>query len=70
MEFARFSMTDGYVRTLSIAPEGKFLVRQLENPELYLDAWSKLPVGVDRKAPLADLYPAEGFFDCSWSGDR
>ena len=61
MEFVRFSMTDGYVRTLSIAPEGKFPVRRgdSENPELYLDAWSKLPVGVDRKAPLADLYPAE-----------
>ena len=61
MEFVRFSMTDGYVRTLSIAPEGKFPVRRgdAKNPELYLDAWSKLPVGVDRKAPLADLYPAE-----------
>ena len=61
MEFVRFSMTDGYVRTLSIAPEGKFPVRRgdSKNPELYLDAWSKLPVGVDRKAPLADLYPAE-----------
>jgi multiple sugar transport system substrate-binding protein len=61
MEFVRFSMTDGYVRTLSIAPEGKFPVRRgdSENPELYLDAWSKLPVGFDRKAPLADLYPAE-----------
>ena len=61
MEFVRFSMTDGYVRTLSIAPEGKFPVRRgdAKNPELYLDAWSKLPVGVDRKAPLADLYPAK-----------
>ena len=61
MDFVRFSMTDGYVQTLSIAPEGKFPVRRADakNPELYLNAWSKLPVGVDRKAPLADLYPAE-----------
>ena len=61
MEFVRFCMTDGYVRTLSIAPEGKFPVRRgdSKNPELYLNAWSKLPVGVDRKAPLAELYPAE-----------
>ena len=61
MEFVRFSMTDGYVSTLSIAPEGKFPVRRgdAKNPEIYLDAWSKLPVGVDRKAPLADLYPAK-----------
>ncbi len=61
MDFVRFSMTDGYEQTLSIAPEGKFPVRRgdSKNPGLYLDAWSKLPVGVDRKAPLADLYPAE-----------
>ncbi len=61
MDFVRFSMTDGYLQTLSIAPEGKFPVRRgdSKNPGLYLDAWSKLPVGVDRKAPLADLYPAE-----------
>ena len=61
MDFVGFSMTDGYVQTLSIAPEGKFPVRRgdSKNPELYLNAWSKLPVGVDRKAPLADLYPAE-----------
>ena len=24
----------------------------------YINAWSKLPVGVDRKAPLSDLYDA------------
>ncbi|MGI9523739.1 MAG: ABC transporter substrate-binding protein [Hyphomicrobiaceae bacterium] len=59
--FIKFSMDDGYTSTLSIAPEGKFPVRRgtSESPKKFVDAWSKLPVGVDRKAPLSDLYPAE-----------
>ena len=50
-------MSDGYTATLSIAPEGKFPVRRgdASNPTKYVDAWSKLPVGVD-KAPLSELY--------------
>ncbi|MCG8509806.1 MAG: extracellular solute-binding protein [Rhodospirillales bacterium] len=59
--FVKFSMDEGYTRTLSIAPEGKFPVRRGDksNPTKYVDAWSKLPVGIDRKAPLAELYPPE-----------
>ncbi len=51
-------MSDGYTATLSIAPEGKFPVRKgtAANPSAYQDAWAKLPVGVDRKAPLSNLY--------------
>ena len=51
-------MKDGYTATLSIAPEGKFPVRRGEVTDTakYIKAWSKLPVGVDRKAPLSDLY--------------
>ncbi|MGB0905025.1 MAG: carbohydrate ABC transporter substrate-binding protein, partial [Mangrovicoccus sp.] len=47
-----------YTQTLSIAPEGKFPVRRgtVEEPSKYEQAWAKLPVGVDRKAPLGDLY--------------
>lgn len=30
-----------------------------ETPQEYVDEWTALPVGVDRKAPLADFYPAE-----------
>ncbi len=58
MEFVKFSMDEGYTQTLSIAPEGKFPVRAgtPENPTAFKDAWAKLPVGVDRKAPLGDLY--------------
>jgi multiple sugar transport system substrate-binding protein len=59
-EFITYSMKDGYTATLSIAPEGKFPVRRGEPTDTarYIKAWSKLPVGVDRKAPLSDLYDA------------
>ncbi|SMX42899.1 ABC transporter substrate-binding protein [Actibacterium lipolyticum] len=61
MDFVKFSMDDGYTQTLSIAPEGKFPVRKgtVEDPEKFTMAWSKLDVGVDRKAPLAELYAPE-----------
>ncbi|MAQ06553.1 MAG: bicyclomycin resistance protein [SAR116 cluster bacterium] len=57
-EFVKYSMKDGYTATLSIAPEGKFPVRRGEplDTSKYVTAWSKLPVGVDRKAPLSELY--------------
>lgn len=61
IEFVKFSMDQGYTSTLSIAPEGKFPVRRgtAEDPDRFTEAWSRLPVGVDRKAPLSELYPAE-----------
>ncbi|MFK7854337.1 MAG: ABC transporter substrate-binding protein [Granulosicoccus sp.] len=57
-EFIKFAMDDGYMQTLSIAPEGKFPVRSgtADAPNKFNEAWAKLPVGVDRKAPLAELY--------------
>ena len=60
-QFVKFSMNEGYTQTLSIAPEGKFPVRRgtADDPDKFLKAWSKLPVGVDRKAPLSELYPAQ-----------
>ena len=59
-QFVQFSMDQGYTQTLSIAPEGKFPVRRgnAGNPTAFVDAWSKLDVGVDRKAPLSELYDA------------
>ena len=58
-EFVQFSMNQGYTSTLAIAPEGKFPVRRGDgsDPEKFINAWSQLPVGVDRKAPLSELYP-------------
>ncbi len=60
IEFVKFSMDQGYTSTLAIAPEGKFPVRRgtADDPDRFTEAWSQLPVGVDRKAPLSDLYPA------------
>jgi multiple sugar transport system substrate-binding protein len=60
-KFVEFSMNEGYTNTLSIAPEGKFPVRRgtKDEPTKFLEAWGKLPVGVDRKKPLSELYDAE-----------
>ncbi|RDC75483.1 extracellular solute-binding protein [Rhodovulum sp. 12E13] len=60
MDFVKFSMDEGYTQTLSIAPEGKFPVRKgtPDDPDRFEQAWATLPVGVDRKAPLGDLYEA------------
>lgn len=58
MAFVEYSMSDGYTATLAIAPEGKFPVRRgtEENPTEFVDAWAALDVGVDRRAPLGELY--------------
>ncbi|MDE0307936.1 MAG: extracellular solute-binding protein [Albidovulum sp.] len=58
MAFVNYAMDEGYTDTLAIAPEGKFPVRRgtADNPTAFVEAWSTLPVGVDRKAPLGDLY--------------
>ncbi|MEM7257810.1 MAG: extracellular solute-binding protein [Pseudomonadota bacterium] len=58
--FVEYSMDQGYMATLSIAPEGKFPVRRgtADEPTKFVDGWQQLPVGVDRKAPLGDIYPA------------
>ncbi|MEL6549001.1 MAG: extracellular solute-binding protein [Pseudomonadota bacterium] len=60
MQFVEFSMSDGYTETLAIAPEGKFPVRNgtADNPTAFADAWAQLDVGIDRRAPLGDLYEA------------
>ncbi len=58
MEFVEYSMNDGYGQTLAIAPEGKFPVRRgtADEPNKFSELWAGLDVGVDRKAPLGDLY--------------
>ncbi len=60
-DFVTFMMSDAYLDTLSIAPEGKFPVRRgtAENPTEYIEGWSALDVGVDRRAPLSEFYGAE-----------
>ena len=57
-QFVEFMMSDAYVDWLALAPEGKFPTRlgTAENPTEYADAWGALEAGVDRKAPLGDIY--------------
>ncbi len=60
MEFVTYSMNEGYGATLAIAPEGKFPVRRgtADNPSAFSELWATLDVGVDRRAPLGELYDA------------
>ncbi|MFK7765188.1 MAG: ABC transporter substrate-binding protein [Roseobacter sp.] len=60
MAFVEYSMSEGYGETLAIAPEGKFPVRRgtAENPSAFSELWATLDVGVDRRAPLGELYDA------------
>ena len=60
-KFVEYSMDEGYTSTLAIAPEGKFPVRRgnSSDPAAFTKAWSKLPVGVDRKKPLTELYSSD-----------
>ena len=59
-QFVQYAMDEGYLQTLAIAPEGKFPVRRgnADDPKAFIQGWSQLDVGVDRKAPLGELYEA------------
>jgi multiple sugar transport system substrate-binding protein len=56
--FVDYMMNDGYEPWIAIAPEGKVPVRSgdSDGSTAFTDAWAAMPVGVDTKAPLADLY--------------
>lgn len=58
IDFVKFWLSEGYLDWLAVAPEGKFPMRRgtAENPTLFVEGWSTLPAGVDRKAPLGDFY--------------
>jgi multiple sugar transport system substrate-binding protein len=60
-QFVQFMMSDGYEDWLAVTPEGRFPVRSgtKDNPEEYIQAWRKMKVGVDTKATLSELYPAD-----------
>ena len=65
MQFVEYALDEGYGQVLGIAPEGKFPVRRgtADEPDKFVELWATLPVGVDRKASLAELYPAEVIAD-------
>ncbi len=58
VDFVKFWLSDGYLDWLAVSPEGKFPMRRgtMENPTQFIEGWSTLPTGVDRKAPLGDFY--------------
>ena len=60
-QFVEFWLSEGYLDWLSVAPEGKFPMRRgtPDEPEKYIQGWSQLEVGVDRKAPLSQFYSEE-----------
>jgi len=57
-QFVQFWLSEGYLDWLAVAPEGKFPMRRgtPDNPTLYIEGWSTLPTGVDRRAPMGDFY--------------
>jgi multiple sugar transport system substrate-binding protein len=57
-KLAEFMLTDGYVRWLALSPQGKYPVRAGDktDPKKFQTAWDGLESGVDRKAPLAQVY--------------
>ncbi|MEO0560670.1 MAG: extracellular solute-binding protein, partial [Chloroflexota bacterium] len=59
--FIEYWFNEGYLDALSVAPEGKFPMRSgtADEPSVFLDGWSTLDVGVDRRAPLGDFYSAD-----------
>ena len=60
-DFVKYVVSEGYGQWLSQAPEGKFPVRRGTGggDTSYEMTWAGLDVGVDRKAPLADIYPQQ-----------
>lgn len=58
-KFVKYWLSDGYLNWLSVAAEGKFPLRlgPTTGSRAYVEGWSKLPVGVDSKAPLGQFYP-------------
>lgn len=60
-QFVEYMLGDGYEPWIAIAPEGKVPVRAgtPDDPSEFSDAWAKMPVGVDTKAPLSDFYSQE-----------
>ncbi|MCU1579301.1 MAG: bicyclomycin resistance protein [Rhodoglobus sp.] len=60
-KFVEYFMNDGYVQWLSQAAEGKFPTRSgtTADPQKFVNGWKGLETGVDTKAKLADIYPAD-----------
>jgi multiple sugar transport system substrate-binding protein len=53
-----FLLTDGYLKWLSMAPEGKLPVRKgtPDNPNSFIDGWMELEFGVTTRAKISQFY--------------
>ena len=60
-KFVDYFMGDGYLPWLNQAPEGKFPTRHgtAADPQKFVAGWKTLSTGVDTKAKLSDIYPAD-----------
>jgi multiple sugar transport system substrate-binding protein len=58
VRFVEYMLSDGYLRWLALAPQGKYPMRAGDDadPERYIRGWAGLESGVDRKAPLDRFY--------------
>ena len=54
---------DGVVQMVPAIPREEIIAKYAAKATDYVDLWSNLPVGVDRKAPLSDFYPADVIAD-------
>lgn len=59
--FISYTLGDGYLDYLGIAPEGRFPMRTgtAEAPDSFLEGWAELPIGVDDKLPFSEIYSPE-----------
>lgn len=60
-KFIEYMMSTGYMKWLSMAPEGEIPTRTgtATQPNLYTDGWKKLETGVNTRASLASIYDAK-----------
>ena len=59
--FIEYVMNEEYVTWLGMAPEGSFPIRPgpSAGSKIFIDEWGNLPIGVDRKIPINQIYSEE-----------
>ncbi len=57
-QWAEFLLTDGYLRWLGMAAEGKLPIRKgtLDEPNRFIDGWMELEFGVTTRAKISQFY--------------
>ena len=59
--FIEYVMNEEYFTWLGMAPEGSFPIRPgpSAGSKIFIDEWGNLPIGVDRKIPINQIYSNE-----------